>query len=400
VGEGLGGEADGRGACARGAVGPRRCRWPCWCGGGRAVGGVCGVCERRVRGGRAAELRRPHGRAGRTRAGGLCRDPGPRRPRGAKVLWRVWVVREGHGAMTLSPPSTSRGGGGVGSSWAAVWSGAGEVGSGVAWVLAVVHAAVLVGADEEERDEVHRPAAPPRPRPAGATRPLCGRVRLHGRACDATLRRLSDSAAAPERVRVCETCRRELSDSSRSPRSLALLTRPRLAQRALAQHHTVQAMLVHPRPTDSLPSSSSSAALSSTRPGLPLSRSSSSLAPQQHRAPLRQPRAAPAYPQQPPADRSPPAMAAPARPAHGSAIPPSDKENARPADPAAPAAAQQDPAAKDKPPKDRAKLTQQWGEPPTRIRRDHSWLDRGDLLGEVRPPFVPRLGHVDFKHPH
>ncbi|GAA5838041.1 hypothetical protein JCM9279_004110 [Rhodotorula babjevae] len=143
-------------------------------------------------------------------------------------------------------------------------------------------------------------------------------------------------------------------------------------------------MLVHPRHPDPLPSSSSSAALSSTRPGLPLSRSSSSLAPQQqqHRAPLRQPRVAPPYPQPSTADGPHAAMAAPPRPAHGSAIPPSDKENARPADPAQPATAQQDQAAKDKQPKDRAKLTQQWGEPPTRIRRDHSWLDRGDLLGE------------------
>ncbi|GAA6047057.1 hypothetical protein JCM3770_004175 [Rhodotorula araucariae] len=33
-------------------------------------------------------------------------------------------------------------------------------------------------------------------------------------------------------------------------------------------------------------------------------------------------------------------------------------------------------------PKDRAKLTQQWGEPPARIRREADWLDRGHLLGE------------------
>ncbi|GAA5916961.1 hypothetical protein JCM8208_003224, partial [Rhodotorula glutinis] len=72
----------------------------------------------------------------------------------------------------------------------------------------------------------------------------------------------------------------------------------------------------------------------------------------------------------------------PPRPAHGSAIPPSDKENARPLDPVQPAAAQQDQDKDRKPSSDRAKLTQQWGEPPTRIRRDHSWLDRGELLGE------------------
>ncbi|KPV75147.1 uncharacterized protein RHOBADRAFT_53167 [Rhodotorula graminis WP1] len=143
-------------------------------------------------------------------------------------------------------------------------------------------------------------------------------------------------------------------------------------------------MLAHPRHPHPLPSSSSyPAAASSTRPPLPLSRSSTSLAPQQTRAPLRQPRTAPAYPQSTVADRPPPAMAAlpPPRPAQGSTIPPSDKENAHPVDPAAPAPAPKD-KGKDPQPKDRAKLTQQWGEPPTRIRRDHSWLDRGDLLGE------------------
>ncbi|GAA5904293.1 CDC5/polo family serine/threonine-protein kinase [Sporobolomyces salmoneus] len=32
--------------------------------------------------------------------------------------------------------------------------------------------------------------------------------------------------------------------------------------------------------------------------------------------------------------------------------------------------------------KDRSKLTEQWGSPPEQIRRDHEWLQRGQLLGE------------------
>lgn len=38
--------------------------------------------------------------------------------------------------------------------------------------------------------------------------------------------------------------------------------------------------------------------------------------------------------------------------------------------------------------KDRSKLTEQWGPPPEQIRRDNEWLQRGQLLGEVRlsPP--------------
>lgn len=34
--------------------------------------------------------------------------------------------------------------------------------------------------------------------------------------------------------------------------------------------------------------------------------------------------------------------------------------------------------------KDRSKLTEQWGSPPEQIRRDNEWLQRGQLLGEVR----------------
>lgn len=45
----------------------------------------------------------------------------------------------------------------------------------------------------------------------------------------------------------------------------------------------------------------------------------------------------------------------------------------------------------------RAKLTEQWGEPPSQIRREGQWLQRGELLGEVRTLSCLRLdiGEVD-----
>lgn len=157
-------------------------------------------------------------------------------------------------------------------------------------------------------------------------------------------------------------------------------------------------MLAHPRHPPPVPLASSSAAASasqtvtSSRPPLHLSRSSSHRAPASRHTTLASSHSA-QHPTAPPAAHDPSrAMPAPPRPASSTtALVPSDKENARPPSQQQqqhhhPQDNQKDKATAEKPPKDRAKLTQQWGEPPTRIRRDSSWLDRGDLLGEVRLP--------------
>ncbi|TNY19609.1 kinase-like domain-containing protein [Rhodotorula diobovata] len=153
-------------------------------------------------------------------------------------------------------------------------------------------------------------------------------------------------------------------------------------------------MLAHPRHPPPVPLASSSAAASasqtvtSSRPPLHLSRSSSHRAPASRHTTLASSHSA-QHPTAPPAAHDPSrAMPAPPRPASSTtALVPSDKENARPPSQQQqqhhhPQDNQKDKATAEKPPKDRAKLTQQWGEPPTRIRRDSSWLDRGDLLGE------------------
>ncbi|BGP47666.1 Cell cycle serine/threonine-protein kinase cdc5/MSD2 [Rhodotorula kratochvilovae] len=139
-------------------------------------------------------------------------------------------------------------------------------------------------------------------------------------------------------------------------------------------------MLLHPRHPDPL----HPAQPSSSRAPLPLARPHATAHP---RPALRQARStlaqstAPAHAAPPLREPSPP-MAIQKPPGSAtapSAAPSSDKENARPA--AGQDPAQQQDKAKDKG-KDRAKLTQQWGEPPARIRREATWLDRGHLLGE------------------
>ncbi|GAA6001143.1 CDC5/polo family serine/threonine-protein kinase [Rhodotorula paludigena] len=141
-------------------------------------------------------------------------------------------------------------------------------------------------------------------------------------------------------------------------------------------------MLVHPRHPDPLhplaPAATASSS-SSSRPPIPLSRSHSRTSTRQPRAPFASVQA------HPPASSAsrPGAMAAPAKPPaapSANLAPPARQplqENLQPAQPPLQGA--------DKPtdkPKDRAKLTEQWGEPPRRIRRENVHLARGDLLGE------------------
>ncbi|GJN88942.1 hypothetical protein Rhopal_001913-T1 [Rhodotorula paludigena] len=141
-------------------------------------------------------------------------------------------------------------------------------------------------------------------------------------------------------------------------------------------------MLVHPRhpdPLHSLAPAATASSSSSSRPPIPLSRSHSRTSTRQPRAPFA---SVQSHPPAPSAAR-PGAMAAPAKPPaapSANLAPPARQplqENLQPA--------QAPPQGADKPaekPKDRAKLTEQWGEPPRRIRRENVHLARGDLLGE------------------
>ncbi|KAG0667228.1 Cell cycle serine/threonine-protein kinase cdc5/MSD2 [Rhodotorula mucilaginosa] len=142
-------------------------------------------------------------------------------------------------------------------------------------------------------------------------------------------------------------------------------------------------MLVQPRHPDSVPSRSSH---SSTRPGLPLARSSSTAAAAAtHMASARQPLGAiqPLVP-----TRSGSGALAAQQQQHQevqklqqqtrrSTSPPEPRPSAPPQAPP-PAQAQKD---KEKE-KARSKLSEQWADPPKRVRREDVWLDRRHLLGE------------------
>jgi hypothetical protein len=148
-----------------------------------------------------------------------------------------------------------------------------------------------------------------------------------------------------------------------------------------------EVMLVQPRHPDSVPSRSSH---SSTRPGLPLARSSSTAAAAAtHMASARQPLGAiqPLVP-----TRSGSGALAAQQQQHQevqklqqqtrrSTSPPEPRPSAPPQAPP-PAQAQKD---KEKE-KARSKLSEQWADPPKRVRREDVWLDRRHLLGEVSTP--------------
>lgn len=147
-----------------------------------------------------------------------------------------------------------------------------------------------------------------------------------------------------------------------------------------------EVMLVQPRHPESVPSRSS---YSSTRQGIPLARSSSTTAAAAaatHMASARQPLGA-IQPIVPTRSGTGALAVQQHQEVHKlqqqtrrSTSPPEP----RPAPPQAPPAAQ---AQKDKEKeKARSKLSEQWADPPKRVRREDVWLDRRHLLGEVSPP--------------